>query len=99
MRIVVKVGTSTLAHHTGCLNIRKTEELCKVLSDLKNDGNEIILVTSGAIGMGVGKLSLTERPTDIPTKQAVAAVGQCELMYFYDKLFQEYHLQISKMQV
>ena len=97
MRIVVKVGTSTLAHKTGNLNIRKTEELCKVLSDLKNDGNEIILVTSGAIGMGVGKLSLSERPKDIPTKQAAAAVGQCELMYFYDKLFQEYHHTVAQI--
>ena len=58
MRIVVKVGTSTLAHQTGCLNIRHVEELCKVLSDLKNAGNEVILVSSGAIGMGVGKLNL-----------------------------------------
>ncbi len=97
MRVVVKVGTSTLAHQTGNLNIRKTEELCKVLSDLKNDGNEIILVTSGAIGMGVGKLSLSERPKDIPTKQAAAAVGQCELMYFYDKLFQEYHHTVAQI--
>ncbi len=91
MRIVVKVGTSTLAHSTGRLNIRRVECLCKVLSDLKNAGHEIVLVTSGAIGMGVGKLSLKERPTDIPTKQAAAAVGQCELMYTYDKLFSEYN--------
>ena len=79
MRIVVKVGTSTLAHHTGLLHIRRVESLCRVLSDLKNAGHEIILVSSGAIGMGVGKLSLKERPADVPTKQAAAAVGQCEL--------------------
>lgn len=97
MRIVVKIGTSTLAHTTGRLNIRLVEELCKVLSDLKNAGNEIVLVSSGAIGMGVGKLSLTERPTDIPTKQAAAAVGQCELMYTYDKLFSEYRHTVAQI--
>jgi glutamate 5-kinase len=97
MRIVVKVGTSTLAHKTGRLNIRRIEKLCKVLSDLKNAGNEIILVSSGAIGMGVGKLSLSERPGDIPTKQAAAAVGQCELMYTYDKLFTEYSHNVAQI--
>ena len=81
MRIVIKIGTSTLAYETGLLNIRRVEELCRVMSDLKNAGNEIILISSGAIGMGVGKLGLKSRPTDIPTKQAAAAVGQCELMY------------------
>ena len=64
---------------------------------LKNDGNEVILVSSGAIGMGVGKLNLRERPTDIPTKQAAAAVGQCELMYTYDKLFSEYNHTVAKI--
>ena len=97
MRIIVKVGTSTLAHSNGCLNIRRTEELCKVLSDLKNAGHEIILVSSGAIGMGVGKLMLKERPKDMPTKQAAAAVGQCELMYIYDKLFSEYHHTVAQI--
>ncbi|MDD4075092.1 MAG: glutamate 5-kinase [Eubacteriales bacterium] len=90
MRIVIKIGTSTLAHASGRLNIRQVELLCKVVSDLKNAGHEIILVSSGAIGMGVGKLSLKERPKDTPTKQAAAAVGQCELMYTYDKAFAEY---------
>ncbi len=97
MRIVVKVGTSTLAHSTGCVNIRHIEELCKVLSDLKNAGHEIILVSSGAIGMGIGKLSLKEKPTDMPTKQAAAAVGQCELMYAYDKLFTEYNHTVAQI--
>lgn len=97
MRIVVKVGTSTLAHKTGCMNIRHVEQLCKVLSDLKNAGNEVILVSSGAIGMGVGKLSLKERPSDMPTKQAAAAVGQCELMYAYDKLFSEYNHTVAQI--
>lgn len=97
MRIVVKIGTSTLAHSTGHLNIRRVEQLCKVLSDVKNAGHEVILVSSGAIGMGVGKLGLRARPTDIPTKQAAAAIGQCELMYTYDKLFGEYHHTVAQL--
>lgn len=97
MRIVVKVGTSTLAHASGQLNIRRTEVLCRTLSDVKNMGHEVILVSSGAIGMGVGKLSLGKRPTDIATKQAAAAVGQCELMYTYDKLFGEYHHTVAQI--
>ena len=97
MRIVVKVGTSTLAHSTGRLNIRHVEELVKVLSDLKNAGHEVILVSSGAIGMGVGKLNLPGRPADMPTKQAAAAVGQCELMYTYDKLFSQYNHTVAQI--
>ena len=97
MRIVVKVGTSTLAHATGRLNIRHTEELVKVLSDLKNAGHEVILVSSGAIGMGVGKLSLSARPTDMSSKQACAAVGQCELMYTYDRLFSAYDHTVAQI--
>lgn len=97
MRVVVKVGTSTLAHASGHLNIRRVEQMCRTLSDLKNSGMEIILVSSGAIGMGVGKLGLKERPQDIPSKQAAAAVGQCELMYTYDKLFQEYNHTVAQI--
>ena len=97
MRIVVKVGTSTLAYPTGRLNIRHAEELVKVLSDLKNEGHEVILVSSGAIGMGVGKLSLPARPKDTTTKQACAAVGQCELMYTYDRLFGQYNHTVAQM--
>ena len=97
MRIVIKIGTSTLAHATGRLNIQRVEQLCKILSDIKNAGHQVILVSSGAIGMGVGKLGLQERPKDIPTKQAAAAVGQCELMYFYDKLFSEYHHTVAQL--
>ena len=97
MRIVVKVGTSTLTHGTGKLNIRRVEKLCKVMSDLKNAGHEMVLVSSGAIGMGVGKLNLSGRPSDMPTKQAAAAVGQCELMYTYDKLFDEYHHTVAQV--
>ena len=97
MKLVVKVGTSTLAHATGHLNIRRVEELCRVLSDLKNAGHQVVLVSSGAIGMGVGKLGLSERPADMPTKQAAAAVGQCELMYTYDKLFGEYNHTVAQI--
>ncbi|MDD6965897.1 MAG: glutamate 5-kinase [Firmicutes bacterium] len=97
MRIVVKIGTSTLTHATGHLNIRRVASLCQVISDIKNAGHEVILVSSGAIGMGVGKLGLRQRPKDIPTKQAAAAVGQCELMYIYDKLFGDYHHTVAQL--
>lgn len=97
MRVVVKVGSSTLTHSSGNINIRRVEELCKVLSDLKNAGNEIVLVSSGAVAAGVGKLSLSKRPSDMPTKQAAAAVGQCELMYIYDKLFSEYNHTVAQI--
>ena len=97
MRITVKVGTSTLTHPTGRLDIRRVESLCKVLSDVKNAGHEVVLVSSGAIGMGVGKLNLSERPADMPTKQAAAAVGQCELMYVYDKLFAEFNHTVAQI--
>ena len=97
MRIVIKVGTSTLAHSTGRMNIRLMEAFCKTLSDLKNAGHEIILVSSGAIGMGMGKLMLPSRPKDIATKQAAAAVGQCELMYIYDKEFGTHNRTVAQI--
>lgn len=97
MRIVVKVGTSTLAHAGGRLNIRRVELLCKVLSDIKNAGHQVVLVSSGAIGMGAGKLGLPGRPADMPGKQAAAAVGQCELMYTYDKLFSQYSHVVAQL--
>ena len=95
-RVVVKVGTSTLTHATGLLNIRRVEQLVRVLSDLKNAGKEIILVTSGAIGVGAGKLGMLTRPSDMPTKQACAAIGQSELMYVYDKCFSEYNHNVAQ---
>ena len=97
MRVVIKIGTSTLAHPTGHLNIRRTEQLCKIISDIKNAGDQVILVSSGAIGMGVGKLGLLKRPDDIPTKQAAASVGQCELMYTYDRIFSKYHHTVAQL--
>ena len=93
MRIVVKVGTSTLAYATGRLNIRHVEELVKTLSDLKNAGHELILVSSGAMG----KLNLPGKPSDMPTKQAAAAVGQCELMYTYDRLFSQFNHTVAQL--
>ena len=96
MRIVVKVGTSTLAHPGGRLNIRHTEALVKVWSDIKNAGHELIVVSSAATGLGAGKLQIA-RPQDIPTKQAAAAVGQCELMYTYDRLFGQYNHTVAQM--
>ena len=89
-RIIVKVGTSTLTYDTGKLNLKRMECLVRVISDLKNQGRDVILVSSGAIGVGVGKLGLRERPQSTREKQAIAAVGQCELMFLYDKLFSEY---------
>ena len=96
-RIVVKVGTSTLTHRTGRLKIRRVEQLVKTLADLQNAGHEVILVSSGAIGLGMGKLGLRERPEDTPGKQACAAVGQCELMYLYDNLFSEYSITVAQV--
>lgn len=96
-RIVVKVGTSTLTHRTGRLNIRRVEKLVKILADLQNAGHEVVLVSSGAMGLGMGKLGLTKKPEDTPGKQACAAVGQCELMYMYDKLFSEYGLTVAQI--
>lgn len=96
-RIVIKVGTSTLTHKTGRLNIRRMERLVKTLADIQNSGREIILVSSGAIGLGMSKMGLRERPKDTPMKQACAAVGQCELMYMYDKLFGEYNLNVAQI--
>ncbi|MGN0620763.1 MAG: glutamate 5-kinase [Porcipelethomonas sp.] len=96
-RIVIKLGTSTLTHKTGRLNIRRMGSLVKVLADLQNSGKEIIIVSSGAIGLGVGKLGLREKPKDTPTKQAAAAVGQCELMYLYDDLFENYGIPVAQI--
>ncbi len=96
-RIVVKVGTSTLTHESGRLNLRRIEQLVKVLCDLSNSGKEVVLVSSGAIGVGVGKLGLKKRPSLTREKQAVAAVGQCELMFIYDKIFGEYNHNIAQV--
>ncbi|SDA09506.1 glutamate 5-kinase [Ruminococcus sp. YE71] len=96
-RVVVKLGSSTLTHKTGRLNIRRVEKLVKILSDIHNAGNEIVLVSSGAQALGMAKLGLLEKPKDTPSKQACAAVGQCELMYMYEKQFAEYSLSVAQL--
>ena len=98
-RVVIKVGTSTLTHETGKTNIRRMQKLCAVLSDLHNAGLDVVLVTSGAIGVGVGKLGLPEKPRDIPGRQAAACVGQSELMFMYDKFFSEYGQKVGQLLV
>ncbi len=96
-RIVIKLGTSTLAHKTGKLNIRRMTNLVRVISDLHNSGREIIMVSSGAVGLGAGKLGLPEKPKDTKTKQAVAAIGQCELMHVYDDMFAKYSVTVAQI--
>ena len=96
-RIVFKVGTSTLTHDTGRTNLRHVEKLVRALSDLMNSGRTVALVTSGAIGVGAGKLGLPGRPEDTPGRQAAAAAGQCELMYMYDKMFGEYGYTVGQL--
>lgn len=96
-RIVVKVGSSTLTYATGLINIRHLERLCRVLSDLKNAGNELLLVSSGAVAVGMGVLGLRERPREITMKQAAAAVGQCELMDLYSDAFGSYNHTVAQI--
>jgi glutamate 5-kinase len=96
-RVVVKIGTTTLTYETGRINLRRIEHLVKVLSDLANSGKEIILVSSGAISVGCSKLGLTQRPKDTPSRQAAAAVGQCELMNLYDQLFLQHHHNVAQL--
>ena len=95
--IVVKVGTSTLTHENGKLNLRRVEMLCRVLSDLQNSGKKIVLVSSGAVGVGMGKIGLETRPRGTAKKQALAAIGQCELMFIYDKFFGEYNQSVAQV--
>ncbi len=96
-RIVVKVGTSTLTHASGALDLRSMEHLVRTLADLANMGHEIILVTSGAIAVGTARLRLPERPRELRMKQAAAAVGQCRMMHLYDKLFSEYNRTMAQI--
>ena len=96
-RIVFKVGTSTLTYDTGKTNLRRMEALVKVLADLSNSGREVVLVTSGAIAIGVGKMGLEGAVRDTPLRQAAACVGQCELMFMYDKFFTQYGKIIGQL--
>ncbi len=97
MRIVIKLGSSTLMYGSGGLNIRRTEKLCEVIADIANAGHEIVIVSSGAVAMGAGRMGFGKRPSDIKTKQACAAVGQCELMYTYDKLFSDHRRCVAQI--
>ena len=94
---VVKVGTSTLTYENGRVNLRRMESLCRALADLQNAGKRLVLVSSGAIGVGMGKLGLKSRPAETEKKQALAAVGQCELMFLYDKFFGEYNQTVAQV--
>lgn len=96
-RVVVKVGTSTLTRETGSLNLHNMEHLARVLSDLQGMGMQVVLVSSGAIGIGTKKLRLAERPTELKMKQAAAAVGQCMMMHVYDKFFAEYNRTVAQI--
>lgn len=96
-RVVIKLGTSTLAHKTGKLNIRRMKNLVQAIADLHNSGKDVIIVSSGAQGLGTGKLGLREKPTDIRMKQAVAAIGQCELMHIYDNMFEKYSVTVAQI--
>ncbi|MDF9824872.1 glutamate 5-kinase [Breznakia sp. PF5-3] len=96
-RIVIKVGSSTIAYENGLLNLRKIEELTKIISDLSNQGMEVILVSSGSVAAGMGKMQMTSAPSTLFNKQAVAAIGQCELMYIYDKFFSQFGKIVGQM--
>ena len=96
-RIVVKVGTSTLTYANGQINLGRIEKLTRVLADIVNSGKEVTLVSSGAVGVGIGKLKLKEKPTNIREKQALAAIGQCELMHIYSKFFGEYSHTVGQV--
>ncbi len=98
-RIVVKVGTSTLIYNNGKTNIRRMGEMVRVLSDMMNAGHELVLVSSGAIGIGLGKLRLAQRPSCTAERQAISTVGQCELMFIYDKMFSEYNYPVGQLLV
>lgn len=97
-RIVIKIGSSSLTHEeTGNLDFAKMERLARVLTDLRNSGKEVVLVSSGAVAVGRKMLGLKEKPTEISEKQACAAVGQASLMTIYQKLFSEYHQPIAQI--
>ena len=96
-RIVVKVGTSTLTNDAGKSDLRTTDRLVCVLSDIQNMGYEVVLVSSGAIAVGRNKLNMTSKPDSMRMKQAAAAVGQCSLMYLYDKFFGDYDKTVAQI--
>ena len=96
-KIVIKIGTSSLTHENGKMNYRRIDAMVRVMADLKNKGYEIVLVTSGAIAIGLGKINLASRPAGTPAKQALAAIGQGSLMAIYEKFFMEYGCQVAQV--
>ena len=96
-RVVVKVGSSSLTYDNGKLNLKLLDRLCRVIADLRNRGVEVVLVSSGAISVGVSKMGLPKRPSSTSLRQAAAAVGQVELMFIYDKFFSEYGQNIAQV--
>ena len=96
-RIVVKVGTSTLTYPSGLMNLRKTERLVRCIADMQNSGRECLLVSSGAVSCGLAKIGLVGKPLSTEEKQAAAAVGQCELVDMYDRLFASYGHKIAQV--
>ncbi len=95
--VVVKVGTSTLTYENGKLNLKRLEQIARILTDVKNSGKKVVLVTSGAIGVGMSKMGLKEKPKEVKVVQAVSAVGQCELMSIYDRMFSEYNTIVGQI--
>ncbi len=95
--IVIKVGTSTLTYENGKLNLKRLEQIARILTDVKNSGKRVVLVTSGAIGVGMSKMGLKEKPQEVRVVQAVSSVGQCELMSIYDRLFSEYNTTVGQI--
>jgi glutamate 5-kinase len=96
-KIVIKVGTNTLTHANGKMNLRSMELLVREIAELVNAGRKVILVTSGAVGVGLGKLNLMKKPRNLAARQVLASVGQCELMHIYSKLFSEYSITVGQI--
>ena len=96
-RLVIKLGSSTLTHENGMANLRLIDRLVRVVSEMKNTGHEVVMVSSGAVAVGVQKLGFADRPSDVAGKQAAAAVGQCSLIALYDRCFAEYNYRVAQI--
>ena len=96
-RVVIKVGTSTVTHSTGKLNLLRMETLAREIADLQSSDREMCLISSGAVGAGVGKINFPDRPKTLPEKQALAAIGQGRLVHMYEKFFSEYGKTVAQV--
>ncbi len=96
-KIVVKVGTSLLAYENGKINLQRMEKLVRVLADLNNSGREVVLVSSGAVAVGLGMIGLENKPDNLVMKQALAAIGQVGLIRLYQKFFDEYNKTVAQV--